>query len=407
MKKNKINYIFIFMCIGVFFAVYFMTYNMMQMQNNMGMTNDFIAHAEWATEFSFRHPLRFFRRIAYPIWHICVILFVRMFGVLLDDSTSIVTAMFTVLCMLITYYVIKKFFGKNVEDKIINICVGTLTFVTAIYMPWYNKSLYWGQGSPNIWHNPTNNAVKWIAVLIFFVFLKFIGECEMGNLKTGKCVLKWNRVFVLMLLLFTSVLLKPSFIQGFLPAVIIFLLIELFLSKGKMFYACCQIAISFIPSCILILWQMLGYWSEDGARGGVSISFFRFFGTAAPNQLISFILGWAFPLYVLIVFEKKEILTDKRVLLSVIMAIVSCCEEACIIEQGSSAGNFTWSKLLAMYILWVILLPKFITRVTIFESEEYDFNKKIKFGIGFILVSLHLVSGIYYFMYLLPGRVIL
>lgn len=45
-----------------------------------------------------------------------------------------------------------------------------LMFVQPIYIPWFNSLLFLGQGTPNIWDNPTNAATYPFTLLSAYIF---------------------------------------------------------------------------------------------------------------------------------------------------------------------------------------------------------------------------------------------
>ncbi len=406
MDKNKKSYMWSLgiTCTVIFYMTYILTDRLM---NRGG--SDLAVHTYNASELAFSDPFPFFRRFTYPVYHVLTALLNRFFGISMRDCGVLVVTIFAVMTTVVTYTILRNFLKETYSDSAICAIVFVLTYVTAIYFPWYNREVYRGQSSPNIWHSPTQAVVKAAALLAIFLYVKYYYDYQ-GIMKDNskKTLYLWGlnkRRGVFSLLLFYTVLVKPSFLQGFLPAVCIFLIIELVSSRGKVFPFCVWSGMMFLPSCLYLLYQFLFYYSDGSAynRGGVVFTFFGFVGNSAPNILISSILLYAFPLFCILFVARKEIFTDKYLMLIVLFAVVSFCESACMAEGlGNSAGNFSWAKQLSVYFLWVIAVIKYFQKKNL-ASDFFWGRAKWIFRIGDILLAAHFVSGIYYYIVLLIG----
>ena len=91
-------------------------------------------------------------------------------------------ALVTALCLGLTAAVLYRYLSAQLEQKLSygRICgLGCgLMVLTAVYVPWLNPQVYLGQSSPTIWHNPTNMAVKPLALLGFLLFLDLYRKRE-------------------------------------------------------------------------------------------------------------------------------------------------------------------------------------------------------------------------------------
>lgn len=372
----------------------------------MGRGSDLTVHTNNASLLEFSNPVPFFRRFTYPVYHVLTAFFNRVFRISIYNSGVLVVTIFVLLTVIVTYIILKCFLKEMYSEYIICGLTFVLTYVTAIYLPWYNKEVYIGQSSPNIWHSPTQAVVKAAGLLAMFQYVKFFYDYqEMLKDDSKKTLFPWKKIGLFSLLLLYTVLAKPSFLQGFLPAVCIFLLIELVISKGKIFLFCVQSGLVFLPSCLYLLYQLLFYYSEGSeySRGGIKFTFFGFIDSSAPNILISSGLLYAFPIFCIIFVARKEIFTDKYLMLIVLFAVVSFCESACMAEAlGNSAGNFSWAKQLSVYFLWVITVIKYFQKKAS-GSEFSGGGTKWIYRIGDILLMAHFISGIYYYVLLFRG----
>lgn len=394
-------------CVVIFYMTYFVTDKLMSRGADLN-TGDFFIHTNNAALLEFSNPLPFLKRFTYPVYHVLTALINRIFNISLYEAGIFVAACFSVFTVIVTYKIL-HFFLEDYGSKVIGGLTFALSVVTSIYWPWYNKQVYAGQSSPNIWHSPTQVVVKAAALLIIFLFVKYYNEFQIELKSDGKGKwLSWKKISILSVLLLYTVLAKPSFLQGFLPAVMLFLLIELWVTKGMIMRFCIQAGIAFIPSCLYLLYQFLFYYSagSEHNRGGIKFTFFGFVDNSAPNILISSILLYAFPIFVLIFISGKEIFKDKYLWLIFLFAVVAFCESACLAEAVSNAaGNFSWAKQLSVYFLWVIAIIKFLQKKKMYPELEMR-GKNLLFATGDILIVAHLVSGIYYYIYLIASPVL-
>ena len=269
-RRNKDFVIFI-VCTVSFYLFYFVTHTLMYKDGG-----DLIIHTENASHLSFSELLEFVQRFTYPLYHIATAFVNRVFHISMYDAGVLIVTSFATAAVLVTYNILKKFLEGKYSLTQIGLLTFVLTIVTAFYWPWYNIYVYTGQSSPNIYHSPTQTMVKALAVGICFLFVRYYYDYV--NNEEGKKWGSWKKVIILSILLFFSLLAKPSFLQGFLPAVVLFLLIELIISKGKLFRYCVQMGVAFVPSVIYLLYQFLFYYSSESkyTKGKITITFFGF-----------------------------------------------------------------------------------------------------------------------------------
>ena len=342
---------------------------------------DFRTHSRWAV--GEQLEARFDKFYFYPVWHFCVRFVNRLLPIGREYAAALVTACFLGLCGVLLYRYLRQELGNKWKiGHCVLLCLGLL-FVTALYMPWYNPQVYLGQSSPTIWHNPTNLAVKPAALLIFLLFIKlYLGRETVGN---GSIALE---SFLLLL----SCFIKPSFLQGFLPAMVLFLLLELFPNGGKSFGFSLKMALMCVPSGLYFIVQYLAMFDNSGTRR-VELSPFEVIGLDAPCPLFSILLSVAFPLFVLVGLGIKRIFQDKALWLAVLFYIVSLLQYILLVERPEAqAGNFEWALQLALFLLFVM------TAIRFFQTEWK--SKAVRLA-GRILLGYHILSGIWYYIDLL------
>lgn len=362
---------------------------------------DFKPHMKWAQDFSFQNPWPFLNRFRYPVWHILVNVF-HLFGLSFPVAAIVVTTLAHMCTLWVTYCIVNYFLRGNYPQWVICTSVAIMNLVAGVYWPWYNKTVYVGAlGSPNIWHSPTQSVVEPVAVFILFFSVHLYNQYQQKGttLENGKRPLPiaWKNVLILALATLFSVFCKPSFVQGYFPAFALFLLFVLIQTKGKAFVFCCQCALAFVPSALVVLSQFFNYFVDDVAlesgSGGILIQWN--WGVQAPNRYITLLMCYAFPLFVLFFIQRTKLLKDKHYLLAVLFAVVSFVEAGLLHETArDGAGNFSWAKLISQYYLWMISMVRFLQWAK--HADKARLKTRIVTICGGVLIAWHLVAGIYY-----------
>lgn len=392
----------------VFGATYFTTLA----QANI---SDIGAHIEWAQKFSFTYFWDYFVKVtSYPMWHFftkaCKVFFDTTWG----NAAALVTATVNGISFLLTVFMQQYLFKEmNFRQEVVPFWAVCLMFVGPLYIPRFNEVYHPGAGTGNIWHNPTNIMVKPFAILIFCVVAKII---------TSERQIKRNEIIFLAVTMFLSVLAKPSFLQGFIPGLGLYMIIALvrkFSRESLKKYL--LIAGSFIPSVVLVFYQfyislfgqergtkMVSEMTEtekiaaqvgeivgNGNQQGIGFSWGRTYTHWTPNMYISFLLAIAFPLFVFM-FNYRKMLKDRVVQLALCFETAAWLEGAIIYQKGPGEhqGNFWWASYLSLYIVWTIALYYFLD-----SSTRIDFRKKrnaVYLVFGSVLFFAHLLFGLFY-----------
>ena len=382
MKNRKTDLAGMWLCAGILSAL---TFLMVKVEMGKGyevlLYSDFATHSSWAVG-EFTDPL-YDKFYAYPVWH----LLVRGINWILPIGREYAGALVTACCIGGAAALLYKFLwlelkGCLSERKICLLAVG-LMVLTALYMPWFNVEPYLGQTSPTTWHNPTNMAVKPVALLAFLWFLKlYLREQKVKAVEFAG----------LSGLLLFSCFVKPSFVQGFLPAVVLFLLVELYRTKGKSFLFSLKMAAVFIPSGIYFLVTFFSMFGVSAERS-IGISPFEVLKLDAAHPLISILQTIAFPLFVLCILGGRQIWQDKSLLFSLAFDAASLLEYILLIEVTEpESGNFEWALQLALFTLFAMTALRFYQKKD--KKPWMDLA-----GNGLLLY--HVLSGIFYYVYLL------
>ena len=307
-----------------------------------------------------------------------------------------IMALFLSTLILITILMVKWYFMYKYHGKIdtfnIEILIVALFILSTIWIPFkiegiFSGNVYKGNGSANIWHNPTALICKvFIFPTFYFIVNSFSKYKENKSYKRD--------LFLLSIFATLCMFSKPNFLSALIPAYMIYLFIELIYTKMKSFKYSIFTGIAFIPSVLLLYYQSTLLFDENNRT---IIELGGGWKNSSVNIPVSIILALAFPIYVLIIYRKK-VLSNMKFTLIWLTQIISGLQYFFLAEVGKRAnhGNFSWGYSITMSLLFCI-------SAEIFFLEE-KFNDKQK-KIGTLIFTIHVISGILYFArILLTGK---
>ena len=405
---------------AVFYAAYKVSY----------VSVDYGIHVRIAEELDWRDPVQMLREHPEPVWHLLVRAAMRICGIGAKRAAGLVSGALCALTYMIAAHFLHRAVGKgavSARDTSVNLSVRAsadtspgsgsglslpetavftwlLSLSGAIFIPWFNKTPYLGQGSPNPWHNPTTIMVRPIALLIFVLVM---GECvrvQRGGFRKGQGLRVWKG-FAIALLLLLSNLSKPSFVQIFYPAIFLLMLLWLFVYRFRTFPLGMQLLVCCIPSVALMGMQFFSafYSGTNEESAGVVFAPFKVAGMYTNNIAFSTFLVIAFPLLTALCSIARRTF-DWTDAFAWIMLLVGMAEKFLLAEGGSrmAHGNFNWGYILAVYLLWFVSIRDYAAwRCSFSDGRGVRRALSIFFFVfcGLLLIA-HLISGIYYLYYL-------
>ncbi len=356
--------------------------------------SDLLYHSVWAQEMTFPY----ITDQSYFLWHLGV----KIFALFLPLRFA--AAVFTGLVNTFTAFIVYKVFETVCKNRgmaqMASLIVMTVYPIWVYFLnPWINKPA----ATPNPWHNPTSMMVRPFAILAFYMFIRIYDRYKQQNSTKKYRIYTSKELILFPLVLILSNLAKPTFIQIFVPGLAVFLLIELFASKGKAFVFCVKIVLAFIPSACLSLYQLLGLYAinpsaDKSEEAHMLVSFLHNYGGFGLVPILTYsaliALLVAFPVYVMGLDAKRFWrLSSGR--LSVLLFIVGTLQHMFITEVGREipGDNWAWGKILGAFIFWMVAMSQFIT-----YQREYNgtSRSRAKLFIGYVLLALHILSGLVY-----------
>lgn len=369
---------------------------------------DFVAHISWAKRFNFTYLGEYLTKVTpYPLWHFLVKACKVLFDIEWAAAASLVTATVNGFSFLAAVWTQKVLFPE-MDDReghtiFWAIC---LMFVGPLYFPRFNDIYYLGQGTGNIWHNPSNIMVKLFAIVAFCLIAKIVNKKEQAT----KC-----EIIALVITLVLSVIAKPAFLQAIIPGLGLYMLIRLWKDKSKEeFKKFVIMAASFVPAVIIMFIQLYitmfgttrgSKMESELAAGeavvlsnyqqGMGIAWGKTYAYWTPNIYVSFLLAFAFPLFVFL-FNYRKLIKDKVVQLVLCYELAAWLESVLLYQKGPGEhqGNFFWASYLSMFMTWMIMLYHYL--ISLKEMDKKTVRNYVYMFGGIGLFAMHLILGIMY-----------
>lgn len=360
-------------------------------------TQDYPVHIKIASKISVEgllHPITFLKENCYPVWHILTRTLIKVFRC--EGRTAALAL--TGGCLTGTWACAAFYFLRKHREYRWEIVVAAsvlLMLVMPIWLPFFNRRIFIGQGGANPLHNPTHIMVRFMAFpcfIFYAVIMDRIGKKSVSWLST-------RRLVSLSFLVLLATLSKPSFVQMFFPAIFILSIFKLIKYKKTAIRPIVTIAMTFIPVVLLVgLQTWVSFYRSGGGGSGIAIAFLKTWKYFSPNYVVSITITILFPLIVFLWSLHARKVTTADVL-SWTMYVVSMAQSALLIETGARMwhGNFAWASNLALFFIWFTSIDRFLS----LAGEECGGNVADRkcgwwFRCAAVALALHVLSGVCY-----------
>ena len=298
---------------------------------------------------------------------------------------------------------IRRYFAM---DKIQAFCIAVaLLFLCSFYVPFPGQYIYKHSLVTQPWHNITYLGMRLFSIPIFFCTLEII-DCYKTNFT-------WKHWFQIAVPLLMGTSIKPSMMVDYSFALLCILIFD-FISdvvKGRLtvdaFLRYVWLGTAVFPACAILLYQMLYLFGEqDGvsSSSGIAVVLLSspFFADGCIQTIVRLIRETAFMVVCFIWMRKFFSKRDKFVYL---LWIVTLFQIVILTETGPRAahGNLTWGIHNVSYLLFAYLVPLFVKHVQSSPWKTKCRRDKRYTVICAVLLSMHLLTGIYYFSEILQG----
>ncbi len=338
-------------------------------------------------------------------WHfVCWLVYVCL-PIHIEAAAAIACGLFNAFTAFLVLWIADRYLADHTDDwKIPTAATLIALLVGPCYLRFYNHNYYLGQGSPNVWHNPTTTAVRPFMILIGVMTVDYWQMDGNERVTLGNRTMKKTTLYqcLLGILLLLSTLMKPSFLMMYGPLCVLTALFRLVKGKGRNFFALIGQHLYFLPSACLFLAQFIRvYIIGDVKKGtsGVAIALFKVARLHAPSVLISLGLKMAFPFLVIYIW-RKSLFKDKLFQFVFLQFVIGLLTTWTLTETGGRAksGNFGWGNILASSFLWILCViwyvKQWMEENEIHPFENWSVKIKAKYVLPGIFLVWHLLGGI-------------
>lgn len=326
-------------------------------------------------------------QLSYPMWHFTTSILNKVFLIPPVYAAAITSASFYTA----TYCIARKIIVASTKTtgiplKYIDLFCASFMFLQPLYMPWFNPHQYLGQGSPNIWHNPTIVACYPFALICTFLFISMLEKYKQSERIEGIDYVRMG------FYLFCSVIAKPIFFQYFIPAVGLLFIVMIIKTSCKSFFFSLKFILCCIPAAI---WAAVAlfisfYAAGIGQSGGMRIDFLYVWHLYTPNVLLSMFLACAFPIIYFITNIKN--FRNKSLVFITFCTAIAWLESSLLAQNAyTAAGDFTWGYNASLTVLFCFTLADFLPKI--FEEGA----SKIAVGFPLVVYVLHVMYGTLYY----------
>lgn len=301
----------------------------------------------------------------YPLYHITSKIISIITGLSIHISSGIAISIY----LLITILLVRHFLISNSSFKNKNI-INTLSITSVIlinlYIPGFIGTVYYPQGAPNLWHNPTFLVARPFAILTACQFIKFFKNKNFSN----------KDVLLMAVTLFLCLLSKPNYAIIFYPIAGIMVLIKFLINPKHNFKQMVYWGLAILPSLLLNIIQYLNMYLTE--RNG---SIFQFKWALQQGFSYLFIMI-IFPLFVFFAYGYKKIKDEASIFIwgTVILGWIE--------YFITPLADFIWGYEMAAFMLIV-----YSAKLLFIEST----NKKLKI-IGASIWTAQTLLGLLYFI---------
>lgn len=366
---------------------------------NILFQSDYVAHAYFSESIRLYGDFQFesdAQTITYPLYHFVTNALITLqgqnsqiesYGSALSTGI-VVTFIFRIMTAYIIYIAMCLVAPNRVMMRsmifYVLLTVGLLIFAPLFLFNLEGIRLLPGYIYANMYHNPSTLVVIPFGLLVFFASMSIFSDKDISMSFT----------ITSMILAAITVLAKPSFTIGFVPALILAIIIQRL--RGQTIQWRYALAI-LIPSTLAVAGQFFLTFVFGASEG--SITLYPFYLPLIQNGSYIMIFAKAlvslvFPILVITLY--RDVLKENMILLSWLFLIVAVSYDWLLLEEGIRMGhrNFQWTVIIANFILFTVhmlYLIKYHSREMLYEKWTW----KLRLILG--VFTLHVIFGIYFY----------
>ncbi len=324
-------------------------------------------------------------------------------------AMAIAVTFFNFMALIITKSVLNKQSGEGILSSI-----GTvLLFFSSMifnhrFIPFGIPHYYVGVGTPNPWHNATYVAARPFVILSFLLGAYTLDHYENDFTKGNKftwSIHKYYIGFAITMLLCT--LTKPAYNLPHMGVVFLVAVYRCLKNRFKTFRQSLWLAITYIPTIIVLLWQYLLTFTNNifsNYEQGIAFKLGGAWTMYSDNIPLAIILATLFP-FIILIIHRKQLIDSEQFRFAWQIFIVGLLINLCLIEIGPRAkdGNFGWGHLYGLFLVFFVSILEWMKDIRILLIDKCLKKHIIITVVETIFMSLHFVFGIHYLQLLFMG----
>ena len=411
MKKERNDYLIIFGW-GILLCYLTHVYVMRELTEGLG---DYGGHAyTLLSAFNRQTWLEGWMSVPYCMWHLLTLFFHNILLIPVEYSASYSACVFTLFTFLVFYWMFRKVtaYAGSADSPVRS---AAAAFGMCLAQPFYFEWLdlgkrYLGTFSPNPIYSPTYVCARGFGLLCLCLVCDIWGIQKDGNYRgiffpVEKGV---RRYYIwLAVMLFLSVMAKPTFAEMFVPAAALIMLWELVLrllrkdgSAAPYFRYCLTTFFCALPALLCILLQFAVYSLLGGNYGGESsflltgwLEVWRMF---TQNVGLSAAMGLVFPLFVILINPGYFIKNDMG-RLALAGYGVGFLEAALLGESEGRMGhaNFMWPMMSGMLLLFTVAMLRLLV---LERTQAGTKGRRGLLAAAWFLFCIHVLYGVLFIL---------
>ncbi len=362
-------------------AVFLLCSHMFIDMTDRVMTSDFADHIDDALN-----------NRSYSLMGFMMLMSCRLTGSI--HSVGFLSAALVVLTIVVCAYFMKevlKMMDVETEiDRLIPVSAGTV-FICKLCIPDWSPYYFADSFSTQPWHNSTYILMRLFAMLTMLYFFRI----EKNYLKE----IRYRDLAVFAFLCFLTNFSKPNFMIAFAPVMLLILIRDFIMTKGKSFRNAFLFGLCVLFGCTIMIFQSSVLYSES-TNTSVTISLANAADMLAENRKYFFNLpfNYAFPfIAVLLVLDNKDVFSKFELAMyrqNWFMLLLSMLEYLFIREVGfrETHGNFRWGQQFFSYLIFVMSL------IMIIKIARKRPEKDKQVCVANYTYVMHVIFGIAFFM---------
>lgn len=347
----------------------------------------------------------------YCMWHLTILFMHYVLFIPFENAAAYAGCIYTLFSYFTMYWIFQRITeaagsrDSSVRSGLLSFC---MCMIQGLYCSWLDAGeRYLGIYSMNPIHNPTYTCMKGFSLICFCLVCDIWGKQKDDNYRgiffRVENGLKRYYIY-LTVLLFLSVMAKPTFAEMFIPAVAFLMLGELISrlvkkdGSAQAYFRHCLITLCCaIPALLYILLQFLAYFIWGGSYGNGALivtEWFEVWHLYSQNVALSIGLGLAFPLFMLLINGNFFIKNDMG-RLALAGYLISLLEAALLGESEPkfNHANFLWPMMSGMLFMFLVS----VMRLLVLERKQAD--KKVRtvlIAAAWFLFLVHTFCGVLY-----------